>query len=101
MRGVSNKHCLLTFFILFGLLPEAHEVKSTENLTMYIGLCVASTVFIIVIIIIIIIIKRRSSHQRNDNSHFTSGGNCMFSYDIQCSSLTTLLVKVRKKVKDQ
>lgn len=64
------------FSQLFFSLAEASEAESKENITMYIGLCVAIAVFIIVIVIIIIVVRRRTNQQQNtsDRDHLPNGG---------------------------
>lgn len=61
---------------LFTGITEASEAENNENITMYIGLCVAIAVFLIVIVIIIIIVKRRNNQQQamRDRDLLANGG---------------------------
>lgn len=72
VNTVRNKE-LYKFTVL---LSEASEAESSENITMYIGLCVAIAVFLIVIVIIVIVVRRRNNHQRamRDRDPLSNGG---------------------------
>ncbi|XP_052267332.1 netrin receptor UNC5B-a-like isoform X2 [Dreissena polymorpha] len=57
---------------LSGLEPARQEPSNSEtndNITMYIGLCVAFAVFLIVIVVVIVIVRRRSNQQRRNHDH--------------------------------
>ncbi|KAK3593613.1 hypothetical protein CHS0354_025501 [Potamilus streckersoni] len=60
---------------------EAREAKNTENIAMYVGLCVAIAVFVIVIVVIVIIVRRRNIlHQRNLQDEHLPNGNALHSH---------------------